>query len=461
MSVAREGSTTALAVNSASVTLSGHVVGAGSDRVLVVAVQSPDSVTHDSVTWNGSEALTKGYEPAVAQGFRVSVWYRIAPTVTTADVVVSLSAKSQCAAGASNLTGVHSTTPFINTATANAASGTPSVSVSGGSTDDMALDAVRRGASSTVGSGQTELFNVSGAGVHNLSSFEAGTHPITMDWTGGSAAWLSAALDLQAAAGGPSPISGTANVGASASGDLGGTGALAGSASVGAAGSAAIQATGELTGAASVGAVATGDLTAAKSQISGTASVGATASADLKGTGALQGAATAEAVGSALLVATGTLAGSASVGATATGDLAAAKSQIAGQVTVGAVATGDIVGRGALAGSSSVGAVASAAIQADGALSGAAAVGASASGVLGGVGALAGTAAVGATATGDLTAAGAGAISGTALVGAEAIGQLTGKGELAGVALVGATATGALSGVASGGAGAVFMGTNF
>jgi len=104
---------TGAAVN--SVTFS-HTVPSGSDRLLVVGVSFDNDglETVTGITYGGL-ALTKAGSVNNSDDARAEIWYRVAPTVGTANVVVSLSgtlfSNRGIVVGALNLTGVHQTTP--------------------------------------------------------------------------------------------------------------------------------------------------------------------------------------------------------------------------------------------------------------------------------------------------------------------------------------------------------------
>jgi MSHA biogenesis protein MshQ len=159
---------TGAAVN--SLTFS-HTVASGSNRLLVVGVSfdNDNSETVTGITFGGA-ALTKSGSIANSDDARAEIWYLIAPTVTTANVVVSLSgtlsSERGIVAGALNLTGVHQTTP-VGTFQSDEADGNPaSLDVTSSAGDLVfAVYAAEQNSNSgacTQGSGQSEHWDARG-----------------------------------------------------------------------------------------------------------------------------------------------------------------------------------------------------------------------------------------------------------------------------------------------------------
>ena len=159
----------------------------GLDRLVRVAVSmlsvagsSISGITHDGVS------LTKLRHDVSASGtVRTEIWYLIAPSVGTKTIAVTLSTALDSVAGAVSFTGVDQTNPIdaqnggtgvTTEATLNITTVNDTVLVTDViATTDTAI---------TVGSGQTERYNISGA----LGSGAGSTEPktpagsITMNW---------------------------------------------------------------------------------------------------------------------------------------------------------------------------------------------------------------------------------------------------------------------------------------
>ena len=110
--------TTATGNNVTTLTLSSHVVDAGSNRVLVVGVgwRAFGAETVSSVVWDAAvvnEALTSlRTDTAPSSGYRTEFFYKVGPTAKTADVTITLSgASGRVIGGASNYQGVDQSTP--------------------------------------------------------------------------------------------------------------------------------------------------------------------------------------------------------------------------------------------------------------------------------------------------------------------------------------------------------------
>ncbi|MGE3842305.1 MAG: hypothetical protein AB7I50_12015, partial [Vicinamibacterales bacterium] len=105
------GATSTAQAKTASLSWS-HTVAAGSNRLLIVRTSHRDgnkSVT--GVTFGGS-ALTKLADVnGPGNQNKVTLWYRLSPSVGTATVVVTLSGSVDVAAAATSFTGVSQTAP--------------------------------------------------------------------------------------------------------------------------------------------------------------------------------------------------------------------------------------------------------------------------------------------------------------------------------------------------------------
>ena len=180
-----------------------YTQAAGSDLLLVVKVGTESGgPTHDSVTFDGV-ALTKQVDLS-AQGRRTSIWTLVAPNVTTANIVVTLSAAADIGMIATSWQDAHQTVPVTATQSASGLSTTPSITIASAS-GELVIDAVNNGAvgsDPTVGAGQTEIADVIViADFRFHASQQAGAAPnVVMDWTISSDQWVSCGISIQSAA---------------------------------------------------------------------------------------------------------------------------------------------------------------------------------------------------------------------------------------------------------------------
>jgi hypothetical protein len=117
-------------------------VSAGTNRVLVFGIayrnNSVQAVT--SLHFNGTENFTQELSAADGVDAQCHLYYLVAPTVTTANVVCTLAASSRLCAYVAYFTGVDQTNPFTAaTSEANGTNDAPTTSVISTS-DDMCVD---------------------------------------------------------------------------------------------------------------------------------------------------------------------------------------------------------------------------------------------------------------------------------------------------------------------------------
>lgn len=187
------GNTSSGSANNANIDFA-HVLGTGSDLVLVCGISLDAGLTVTSVSWDAdgvNEAflqLTNAAQdnPAVAH---VDIWYLVGPSVATgaSEVGVVASAKAQNIAGA--ITFLGATTP--DNATGSVPDGVTSVSdtVSGVGADDFAFDVFRSpGSSPTEGANQTAQWNQTAGGGQGAGSTQDGVDGGVMSWSWASAA---------------------------------------------------------------------------------------------------------------------------------------------------------------------------------------------------------------------------------------------------------------------------------
>lgn len=187
-------------------------VSAGSDRCLVVPVAFDlDGRTVSGITFNGSENFVKKSDHTYVTGapsMRTEFWYLINPTVTTANVVISIAGGTARFAGAVfAVTGCHQTTPLGTAVTSGSGTANASVTVADGATGDLVIDLIQDGAGDAdpVGAGQTQVgytvLDVYAIG----TSYEAGAASVAMSWTNTAAERHLAAINIFQASGSPPP----------------------------------------------------------------------------------------------------------------------------------------------------------------------------------------------------------------------------------------------------------------
>ncbi|HEX9823253.1 MAG TPA: fibronectin type III domain-containing protein, partial [Actinomycetota bacterium] len=168
-----------------------HTVGSGSNRVLIVGVSIRKSAkTVTNVTYGGVDGFTQaGTQTFDATDHRVEIWYKIVPTIGTANIVVTLSGAEDAVAGAVSFTGVHQTTPLGTFTGAGGNNQTPTVDVASDG-DELVLAVVSISGDHngmTLGGGQTQRWSESN-GTSDGSEFGAastkpGQATVTMLWS--------------------------------------------------------------------------------------------------------------------------------------------------------------------------------------------------------------------------------------------------------------------------------------
>jgi len=168
---------------------------------------SPDSIT--SATFNSTESLTKIRHDQQLNGvsWRTELWYRVAPTVTTANLVVNWDGPPDQAIGVTVilLSGVNQSTPLDAQSGASGTGTTASATITTVAANTWIVDSVigRDDAGLTVGAGQTartdrmlEPSGVNdGAGVSTVNG-KAVAGAETMDWTQASNDWAISAASF-------------------------------------------------------------------------------------------------------------------------------------------------------------------------------------------------------------------------------------------------------------------------
>lgn len=188
-----------------SKTLASYVVGAGSDRAIVCFVAfETNSRTVSGITYNTSENFTFKSAHTYAGGitYRIEVWHLVNPSVTTANLVISIAGgTASFSGGCTNVTGADQTTPLGTAVASGAATANPSVTVADGATGDLVLDCLQEtNGVATAGAGQTNLYNNTAMGVaFTRGSREAGAASVAMSWTMGAAERLLVGINVRQA----------------------------------------------------------------------------------------------------------------------------------------------------------------------------------------------------------------------------------------------------------------------
>lgn len=187
-------------------------VSSGSDLAMVVSVGIEDATnTVSSITYNGTN-LTHHSRHACSPVSTIEWWYLVNPTVTTANVVITVTGAEQFTGGVTVVTGAHQTTPlgtvtYNGTGSTCATTANPSITVTDGATGDLVIDHLMESQGShTVGAGQTERFNNACQNSYcSTGSTEAGGSSVTMSWTLGAGDRQQSAVNIFQAAAGSGP----------------------------------------------------------------------------------------------------------------------------------------------------------------------------------------------------------------------------------------------------------------
>lgn len=179
----------------------------GSNRYLTVGISMLSlAQTVTSITYNGVAMTLLGNQNSVSGAARVEMWGLIAPDTGTNLIAVTLSGAIASAGNASSYTGVNQTSPIEawNSAQAtNVGAADATVNVTTVADNDWCVDIVATDdAVITVGAGQTQAGNVTGAGGSGAMSYEGPKTPagsVTMSWAnvGTLATWSIGSIALR------------------------------------------------------------------------------------------------------------------------------------------------------------------------------------------------------------------------------------------------------------------------
>ena len=176
-----------------------HMVANQASRILLVKVSMTDAAAEVITITYAGVPLTKRRSLSLST-LRAELWYLVAPTIGTANVVVTFKTIVAGALVASeSWYNVAQAVPFLSGNTATGTSTAPSVTVTS-VTGHVVTDciAAEGNVTATVGAGQTQRYNaIQSAALRGAGSSEAGAASVVMSWTlSSSVAWVSIALSL-------------------------------------------------------------------------------------------------------------------------------------------------------------------------------------------------------------------------------------------------------------------------
>ncbi len=195
---------------SASTLTWAHTVGSGSNRFLVVGVSIRNAGnTVSGVTYGGAALTFIGARNNHDDAVRTEMWYRAAPAVGTANVVITLTGGAKMVGGAVSFFGVSATAPlgtFVANNSTNTGTDNPSVVVTSAAGELIISALSTQGSAGTVTplAGQTQRWNLfygtSGGDPAGFGSTAPGAASVTMGWTKtGTAKWAIGAVALKPA----------------------------------------------------------------------------------------------------------------------------------------------------------------------------------------------------------------------------------------------------------------------
>ncbi len=169
-----------------------HTVGAGTNQVLIVGTSiflSNKNNTVSGVTYGGVPLTSAG--SIAGTRTRAQIWYLVSPAQGTANVVATLSAAADIAAGSTSFNGVDPATPLGAFASATGSTAAPSViaqTIAGASIVIDTLAAEGDSLNATAGPGQTAQWNLAtgqtNADVRGAGSVETSAQQsVQMTWT--------------------------------------------------------------------------------------------------------------------------------------------------------------------------------------------------------------------------------------------------------------------------------------
>ena len=195
--------------NSSPLTWS-HTVGSGSNRFLVVGVSIRNAGnTVSGITYGGAALTFIGAQNNHDDAVRTEMWYRTAPAVGTANVVITLTGGAKMVGGAVTFFGVSQSAPlgtFVANNSTNTGTTDPSVVVTSAAGEMIVSALSTQGSAGTVTplAGQAERWDLfqgtAGGDAAGFGSTAPGAASVTMGWTKtGTAKWAIGAVPLKPA----------------------------------------------------------------------------------------------------------------------------------------------------------------------------------------------------------------------------------------------------------------------
>jgi len=187
--------------NVRSLTIS-FTAGSLTDGIMVVQATLKSAKSVDSVTWQGEASTEFTQKHSVDDGVtKIEVWYDLAPTSGTGDVVIYFTAKTLALCGVSTYSGVNQTSPIHSDATNTGANSPATASTSVSASNTWGVGAARLNANRalTEDGNQIQLWDLSVGGHkgHGSRDETVGTGLQSMTWTfTGAANWCASVVFL-------------------------------------------------------------------------------------------------------------------------------------------------------------------------------------------------------------------------------------------------------------------------
>lgn len=194
---------TGTASTSTTLTIS-RTVSAGSNRALTFHVAWHGTETISSVVFNTSETMTV-VGTATDTTEQAALYILVAPSVTTANAVVTFSSATSSAGAVCEWNNVDQATPTHGVATAMGDNATVTVTVASVISGEVTVDSAKIVTGPpTVGAGQTQDLNtvIVGASYAAASHDTTGTGSVVMSWSHTSDPFATVAAALKESAGG-------------------------------------------------------------------------------------------------------------------------------------------------------------------------------------------------------------------------------------------------------------------
>lgn len=163
----------------------------GSNLYLTVGISMLSlAQTVSGITYNSVAMTFLGAQNSVSGAARVELWGLVAPATGSNTIAVTLTGAIASAGNASSYAGVHQTSPtesFNSAQATNVGAADATVNVTTVANNDWCVDILATDDTAvTVGAGQTQTGNVTGAGGSGTMSYEGPQTPagtVTMSWT--------------------------------------------------------------------------------------------------------------------------------------------------------------------------------------------------------------------------------------------------------------------------------------